>query len=306
MVKIAIIVLNYKQALLTQDTIKSLLQINHPKFDYQIFLVNNNPPDESLDIFEGKYGNNQKITLISTGSNLGYAGGNNFGIKAALRQNFDYYLIINNDVIVDKNFLFHLYNTARLQKTPAIVGPKIYFAPGFEFHKDRYKKKDLGKVIWSMGGKMDWNNIYGSNISVDKVDHGQFDKINENIDFVSGCCLMASRGVFKTIGLLDKNYFMYLEDVDFCQRAKKSKLKLACIPKSIIWHVNSGSSKSGGDLHDYFITRNRIYFAYKYASLRTKIAIFRESIKMLFNQSKWKKQAVIDVYKHKMKKGSWQ
>jgi GT2 family glycosyltransferase len=117
---------------------------------------------------------------------------------------------------------------------------------------------------------------------------------------------MASIGVFKTIGLLDKKYFMYLEDVDFCQRAKKSNLKLACIPSSIIWHVNSGSSKSGGDLHDYFITRNRLYFAYKYASPRTKFAIFRESIKILFGQSKWKKQAVIDLYKNKMNKGSWQ
>jgi hypothetical protein len=302
MKKIAIIVLNWKQPKLTVETITSLLKINHQSFIYEIILIDNGSPDDSLKIFNKKYKNNKFIKILNTKSNLGYVG-NNFGINYALDNNFDFIVLLNNDVLVDPNFLEELFKESNNYD---ILGPKIYFAPGFEFHKDRYKKKDLGKVIWSMGGKMDWNNIYGSNISVDKVDHGQFDKINENIDFVSGCCLMASRGVFKTIGLLDKNYFMYLEDVDFCQRAKKSKLKLACIPKSIIWHVNSGSSKSGGDLHDYFITRNRIYFAYKYASLRTKIAIFRESIKMLFNQSKWKKQAVIDVYKHKMKKGSWQ
>ncbi|MFA6369160.1 MAG: hypothetical protein WCX20_02155, partial [Candidatus Shapirobacteria bacterium] len=156
------------------------------------------------------------------------------------------------------------------------------------------------------GGKIDWNNIYGSNIAIDKVDHGQFEKINENVDFISGCCLMASSGVFKTIGLLDKKYFMYFEDVDFCQRAKRSNLKLACIPKSIIWHINSGSTKGPGDLQNYFITRNRLYFAHKYARLRTKFAIFRESFKTLFGQSKWKKQAIIDFYKNKMNKGSWQ
>ena len=303
MKKIAIIVLNWKQPKLTVETITSILKINHSSFIYEIVLIDNGSPDNSLKIFNKKYKNNNLIKILDTKSNLGYVGGNNFGINYALENNFDFIILLNNDVIVDQNFLEELLKESNHYD---ILGPKIYFAPGFEFHEDRYQKKDLGKVIWSLGGKIDWNNIYGSNISIDKVDHGQFEKINENIDFISGCCLMASRGVFKTIGLLDKNYFMYLEDVDFCQRAKRSNLKLACIPKSVIWHINSGSSKSGGDLHDYFITRNRIYFAYKYASLRTKLAVFRESFRLFFSQSKWKRQAVIDLYKHKMNKGSWQ
>lgn len=303
MTKIAIVVLNWKQPKLTLETITSLLKINHPSFTYEIVLVDNGSPDDSLKIFNKKYQNNSLIKIFNTKANLGYVGGNNFGISYALENNFDYIVLINNDVLVDPNFLEELLKESNHYD---IVGPKIYFAPGFEFHKDRYQKKDLGKVIWSVGGQMDWNNIYGSNIGVDKVDRGQFEKINENVDFISGCCLMASRGVFKTIGLLDKNYFMYLEDVDFCQRAKRSHLKLACVPKSIIWHINSGSSKSGGDLHDYFITRNRIYFANKYAKIRTKLAIFRESIRFLLGSSKWKKQAVIDAYLYKMNKGSWQ
>lgn len=303
MTKIAIIVLNWKQPKLTVGTITSLLKINHPSFSYEIVLVDNGSPDNSIEIFNKKYKNNNLVKILNTKGNLGYVGGNNFGINYALEANFDFIVLLNNDVLVDPNFLEELLKESVHYD---ILGPKIYFAPGHEFHKDRYQKKDLGKVIWSVGGQMDWKNIYGSNIGVDKVDHGQFDKINENIDFVSGCCLMASSGVFKTIGLLDKKYFMYLEDVDFCQRAKKSNLKLAYIPNSIIWHIATGSSKIGGDLQDYFITRNRIYFAYKYASLRTKFAIFRESLKMLFSHSKWKKQAVVDLYKHKMNRGSWQ
>lgn len=303
MKKIAIIVLNWKQPKLTIETITSLLKINHPSFSYEIVLVDNGSPDDSIKKFNKKYKNNKLVKILNTKANLGYAGGNNFGIKYALENDFDFLIIMNNDVLVDPNFVEEMLKESNEFD---IVGPKTYFAPGFEFHKDRYKKKDLGKVIWSFGGKIDWKNIYGSNIGIDKVDHGQFEKINQDVDFISGCCLMASSGVFKTIGLFDKKYFMYLEDVDFCQRAKKSNLKLACIPKSIIWHINSGSSKSGGDLHDYFITRNRIYFAYKYASSRTKFAIFRESIKILLDQSKWKKQAVIDLYRKKMNKGSWQ
>ncbi len=303
MKRIAIIILNWKQPKLTIETISSLLKINHPSFNYEIILVDNGSSDDSLKKFNKKYKNNKLVKILNTKENLGYAAGNNFGIKYALDNDFDFLVIINNDIIADPNFVEEMLKESNQFD---ILGPKIYFAPGFEFHKDRYSKKDRGKVIWSVGGKMDWNNIYGSNIGVDKIDHGQFEKINQDVDFISGCCLMASRGVFKTIGNFDKKYFMYFEDVDFCQRAKKSNLKLACIPKSIIWHINAGSSKSGGDLHDYFITRNRIYFASKYASLRTNFAIFRESIRFLLSQSTWKKRAVIDFYKKNMNKGSWQ
>lgn len=305
MVKIAIIVLNYKQAKLTLDTIQSLLQINHKGFDYQIFLINGNIVDESLEIFENKLGNNQKITLLSTGANLGYAGGNNFGIKQALKQNFDYYLIINNDVIVDKDFLYHLYNTARLSKIPAIVGPKIYFAPGLEYHKDRYKKSEIGKVIWSAGGIMDWNNIYGSNIGVDEVDKGQHDKQTTDSDFLTGCCFLVPKIIFQTIGGFNEKYFMYLEDVEFCHKTKKNGFKLIYEPKSFIWHVNSGSSGSGSALHDYFTTRNRLMFGLKYARPRTKLALIKEAIKMLFTGRKWQKIGIIDYYFKHLYKGSW-
>jgi len=305
MVKIAVIVLNYKQPTLTLETIHSLLQINHKGFDYQIFLINGNVLDESLEIFENKLANNKKITLVSTGKNLGYAGGNNFGINLAIIQNFDYYLIINNDVIVDKDFLYHLYNSARLAKTPSIIGPKIYFAPGFEFHKDRYKKSEIGKVIWSAGGIMDWNNIYGTNLGVDQVDKGQFNKQNTNLDFITGCCFLVPKIIFQTIGGFNEKYFMYLEDVDFCKRALKKGFQLLYEPLSFIWHVNSGSSGSGSNLHDYFITRNRLMFGLKYARLRTKIALIKEAIIMLFIGRKWQKIAVFDYYFKHLNKGSW-
>jgi len=303
MKKIAIIVLNWKQPKLTIETINSVLKIKHDSFNYEIVLVDNGSPDDSIKIFNQEYKNNKFVKILNTKSNLGYAGGNNFGIDYTLKNNFDFLILLNNDVLVDPNFLNELFKES---DNYDILGPKIYFAPGFEFHKDRYQKKDLGKVIWSIGGQMDWDNIYGSNIGIDQIDHGQFNKIINKVDFISGCCLMASRQVFEKIGKLDINYFMYFEDVDFCQRAKKAGFKMACIPKSIIWHLNSGSTSGPGDLQNYFITRNRIYFAYKYAKIRTKFAIFRESFRMLFGKSKWQKQAIIDIYSHKMNKGSWQ
>jgi GT2 family glycosyltransferase len=306
MVKVAIVVLNWKQSTLTLDTIDSLLKIKTKSFDYQIFLIDNGSSDDSVKIFENNFSKNKKIDIIETGINSGYVGGNNFGIRLAIKQNFDYVLLLNNDVIVDPMFLENLI-VASLDKYP-IVGPKIYFAPGFEYHTDWYSKKEIGNVIWSAGGQMDWNNIYGSNIGVDQVDHGQLDQINDKIDFLTGCCLLIKTDIFKKIGFLDEKFFMYLEDVDFCQRAKNKNISMAYIPDSKIWHVNSGSSKSGGELHDYFITRNRLLFGFRYASLRTKFALFRESIRFIFSlqSSKWKRQGVIDFYIKKLGKGSWQ
>lgn len=298
---VAIIILNWKQPQLTVDTIESVLKIKNNNFKYQIILVDNGSPDQSLEIFKAKYQKNKSVKILETKSNLGYAGGNNFGIKYALKNKFDYLMLLNNDVLVDPNFLQNLINQTTNYD---LVGPKIYFAPGYEYHHDRYSKKERGKVIWSVGGKVDWNNIYGSNLGIDEVDHGQFDLKNEQIDFISGCCLMAKREVFQKLKGLDDQYFMYFEDVDFCQRAKLNNFKMAYIPESVIWHINSGSTKGPGDLQNYFITRNRLYFTFKFAKLRTKFAVFRESIKFLF-KTKWQRRAVIDFYLKKLNKGSW-
>ena len=305
MIKIAIIVLNWNQPQLTLDTIESLKKIKTVSFKHKIFLIDNNSTDNSLQIFQKEFKSNPSVEIIKNEANLGYVG-NNVGIKKAIKDKFDYVVLLNNDVLVDPNFLEELYQGA--VSGYDIVGPKIYFAPGFEYHQDWYSKKDIGKVIWSAGGQIDWNNVYGSNIGVDQVDKGQFDKNNENVDFLTGCCLMIDTNVFKKIGFLNEKYFMYLEDLDFCHKAKNNNFKLSYIYKSKIWHVNSGSSKSGGNLHDYFITRNRLYFGINNASLKTKFALIRESIKQLLskNSSSWKKRGVIDFYLQKLNKGSWQ
>ena len=306
MVKIAIIVLNWNKPDLTINTVDSLLKITHHGFDFQIFLVDNGSSDNSISLFEERFSKQSLVKILQVGSNLGFVGGNNFGIKQSLKLGFDYVLLINNDVSVDPDFLSNLLKAAKDKY--AISAPKIYFSPGCEYHHDRYSKSEIGHVLWFAGGQIDWNNIYGSHIGVDEVDHGQFDKINPNIDFLTGCCLLIQKDVFDQIGLLDEKYFMYLEDADFCQKAKKKGYKIAYIPQSKIWHINAGSSKSGGDLHDYFLTRNRLIFGLRYAKLRTKIALIKESIVQLVSPStaKWQKNGIIDFYIKKLGKGSWQ
>lgn len=302
---VAIVILNWNQPDLTIDTISSFLKISSKKFSYHLYLVDNASTDNSSQKFFDQYKNNHKITLLKTKSNLGYAGGNNFAIKKALLINYDYVLIANNDILVSADFLEKLVETG--QKNPSsVLFPKIYFAPGYEYHQDRYQKKELGRVIWALGGKIDWNNVYASNIAIDEVDRGQFDHKDLKIDFISGCCLLVPSSAFKKIGLFDSKYFLYLEDVDFSQRAKKFGYKLHLVPDSIIWHLNSASSRPNSHLQNYFITRNRLLFGYKYAPIKTKFALFRESIRFLFSKDYWRRRAVFDYYLGRLGKGSWQ
>lgn len=305
MTNIAIIILNWNKPELTIDTVNSVLKIKHKKFNYQIFLVDNGSSDDSLLIFQQKFKDNPQITLIRNDSNLGFVGGNNAAIKRILKQDYNAILLLNNDVIVDPDFLENL--NKNLSKY-SLVSPKIYFAPGFEYHHNRYLKKDRGNVIWFAGGQIDWNNIYGSHIGVDEVDQGQRDKINDKVDFLTGCCLLVDRQVFEKIGFLDNKFFMYLEDADFCQRAKINGFKIAYIPGAKIWHINSGSSKIGGDLQTYFLTRNRLLFGFRYAKFRTKLALIKESCLHLINSKipQWQKTGIVDFYRQKFDKGSWQ
>lgn len=303
--KVGIIVVNWNQPALTVSTIKSIQNVNSPNFCYQILLVDNGSTDNSLEVFKREF--DQSIIIIKSPKNLGYVGGFNLGIKETRQYHPDYFLLANNDITVDKNFLKNLVTFAQKNSQIGIIGPKIYFSPGHEYYHDRYQPNQKGKIIWSYGGKIDWNNIIGSNIGIDEYDHGQYHNINHDLDFVSGCVLLIKAEVFNKIGLLDNQYFMYLEDADLCQRAKSNGFKLAVIPNSIVWHLNAQSSGTGSGLHDYFLTRNRLLFASRYASLRTKAAIFRESVKILFgSKSKWQKTGVIDFYLQKFNRGSWQ
>lgn len=303
--KVAIIILNWNQPQLTIDATDQLLKIVHRDFDYQVVLVDNNSTDDSLKLFSQKYSQNHLVKIIETGENYGTAEGNNYGIRYSLNNGFTHSLIINNDVNVDPNFLQNLIKFQIDQKID-IASPKIYFEANHEFHRDRYSDSDRGKVIWFVGGKFDWDNVNGFHPGVDEVDHGQFDQINTNVDFLTGCCVLINNSVFKKVGILDPYYFMYLEDIDICHRAKLNGFKLAYFPGSHIWHINAGSSGVGSKLQDYFLTRNRLYFGFKYCRLRTKFALFRESIRTLLKSpSSWQKNGVVDFYLGLSGKGRW-
>lgn len=299
MKKVFVVVLHYKGKEFTRECLLSLKKIEAANFSIKVVVVDNNSP-EPIDNLKKEF---KEIVFIKNRKNFGFAEGNNVGIRLALKEQADCVLILNNDTIVDKNLLIQLIAATESERV-GIVAPKIYFAPGYEYHRARYKPNEQGKVFWYTGGKVDWRNILCSHRGVDEVDKGQYDKQIET-DFVSGCTMLIKREVLEKIGLFDKRYFLYLEDVEFCQRAKKSGFKIIYQPKAKVWHFNAGSSQVGGPLHDYFITRNRLIFGMKYASWRTKFNLVRESFKLLITGRLWQKIAVKDYFFRKFGQGSW-
>lgn len=293
--KIAIVVLNFNGLEDTLECLESLRRLEVAKNTLEIIVVDNASQDGSAEALSKL----RDINLLTTSNNLGFCGGNNLGIKRALARGADWILILNNDTITDPHLIEVFLKDA---KDAGIITPKIYFSPGFEFHKSRYKKSELGKVIWYAGANIDWQNIIGTHNGVDEVDRGQFSKKRE-IDLATGACMFVSRKVFDNIGTFDEKYFLYLEDMDFCVRAKKAGFKILFEPKAILWHKNAASTGgSGSDLQDYYITRNRLLFAARYAKVRTKIAVVKQVIKE--SASPIKRKALLDFFTFKFGKGS--
>lgn len=301
MEKITIVILHFLGKDLTYQCLHSIEQLECKNLKLEVMIVNTNPRENLRDL-ANRF---KKFIFLDTKKNLGFTGGNNFGIRKALENKSDFVLILNNDTIVDKNFLIELLKTADSDKKIGILGSKIYFAPGCEFHQERYQNKDQGKVIWYAGGLIDWSNIVSSHRGVDEVDHGQYDSPDET-DFVSGCAMLVKKEVFQKIGLFDEKYFLYWEDVDLCQRAKIAGFMVIFVPQAKIWHVNAGSSEIGGKLHDYYMTRNRLLFGFKYALLKTKMALLKESLKKAVGGRYWQKIGIRDFYFKKFGQGSFQ
>lgn len=302
---IAIVILNWNGTKDTNQCLESIEKcqmFRQRRIKCQIVVVDNGSR-EKFKVQSEKL--KVEVKIIRNEENLGFAGGNNVGIRFALKHGVDYVLILNNDTIVSKNLVEELVKVADSNEKIGIAAPKIYFAPGFEFHKDRYTKDEQGKVIWYAGGEMDLDNVLGHHRGVDEVDTGQFDEISPT-DFASGCCLLIKKEVLERVGMFDEAYFLYYEDSDLCQRVKGKGYRILFVPSAIIWHKNAGSAGgSGSKLQDYYITRNRLLFGIRFAPFRAKLALIRESVGLLLTGRQWQRRGVLDFYLGKLGKGSY-
>lgn len=300
MTQVAIVILNWNGKTDTLECLQSIQKLTVENFELSTIVVDNASTDDSVKEIKNKF---KHVEILENKKNLGFAGGNNTGMRYAISKGADFVLVLNNDTIVDKDLVIFFLKGAEKYKNAGIISPKIYFAPGFEFHKDRYTNSEKGHVIWYAGGIIDWDNVIAANREVDDVDVGQHS--SEEIDFATGACIFIRREVLEKVGYLDEKYFLYLEDVDFSVRVKKAGWKVILYPEAKLWHKVSQSSEIGGGLNDYYLSRNRLLFGLKYAPLRAKFALLRESINLLLTGREWQKQGIKDFYLGRVGRGSW-
>ncbi len=248
--KVAVIVVNWKKYDITSSCIESIL--NSTNSNFKIILVDNESDNKKVKNF--KYKN--EIEIIQNKKNEGFSKANNIGIDYALKNNFDYTILINNDTIVEKNLIEVLLKTAQA-KNFSVVQPLIL--------------KYSGKEIWNAGGRI--NYFFGNFITRKKVGNS-LNSSHELTEWFTGCCCLFKTKIFKEIGKLDESFFAYYEDVDFSLRIKKHGYKIGFTSKTHIYHYESFSSilnnSKGGKLSPYIHylnIRNHILILKKHSDL---------------------------------------
>lgn len=263
--RIALISPVYQNYDILQDFFTSLKKQKNKNF--KVFVADLSPIKKQI--------NSQGVnTTVLNENNLGYAHGVNVGVKKAISEGYSRFCVLNNDTFVGPDFINNIIKT--MDKNPSsLIGGKIYYAKGYEYHKDRYQKNDLGNVFWYAGGIMDWANVYTKHRGVDLVDKKQYEK-SEETEFITGCLICFDKKVWDRVGAWDESYFLYYEDADYCQRAKILGFKLLYEPKIIMWHkVSQSTGGSGSSLHMKYQEKNRLTFGLKYAPLRTKLHLLK-------------------------------
>ncbi len=293
MEKIAVITVNYNGKEDTLEFLESLKKLETKNCKVRTIVVDNASNDGSVSAIHKAF---PKVDVLQAGANLGFAGGYNKGLEYAQIWGADYFLLINNDCLIgDADLLTELVKTLKSDPEIGLVSPKIYFAKGFEFHKDKYKEQDLGKVIWYAGGKFDWDNIGSLHRGIDEVDSGQYDEVEE-AEIFSGACVLIKKEVLEKVGLLDEKYFLYFEDSDLAKRAKMAGFKIYYNGKTSVYHKVSRSTGLGSKITDYYHARNRLIFGLQYGRFRTKFALLREAVKLFIFGRPAQRLGVLDYY----------
>jgi GT2 family glycosyltransferase len=253
--RVFIIILNWNGKEDTAECIESVTHIDYSNFE--IFVIDNDSSDDSVEYLEKRYPN---ITIIKNKRNLGFAEGNNIGIRRAMDAGTDYVLLLNNDTAVDRNFLRELVDRVEQQNDVGFAGPKIYF-------QDCEGRSD---IIYSAGAQFDLYKGISTLIGLGEVDRWQYEDTRD-VDSLTGCCLLVSKRLIHNVGLLDPAFFTYWEEADWCIRGHKAGYRSLYVPASIIWH-KVGASDPGSVQRKYYMIRNMFWFLRKNATKKQQIS----------------------------------
>lgn len=270
---IGIVTVTYNSAAVLPDFLDSIKQQTYRNFI--VYAVDSCSSDNSVSLLREHSGPAFKV--IKNAKNVGIAKGNNQGIRAALADRCGAVLLLNNDVVFERNFILSLFEGLKANACSMTV-PLIYF-------------HDSPTRIWAAGGG--FRALLGQQTfhrGEGKEDNGRYNEAVETV-FAPACCILIKRDVFDKIGLMDERFFVYSEDVDFMYRASKANLATRVIPSAKLWHKVHTLTGVESDFTYFYGARGRALFLYKHlrtsafiwlalhAALDLSRAVFRESFR---------------------------
>lgn len=215
--KVSMIILNWNGVEDTIECLESLKKITYP--NYEVIVVDNASSGNDVEVLRERYGN--YIHVIANDENYGYPEGCNVGMRYALKKGTDYILLLNNDIVVDPEFLTELVKVAESDPSIGLTGSKIYYY----YHPNRIQSAG-GKIRWWLGDIEG----YGG-----EEDMGQYDDVAER-DLVFATSCLIKKKVIERISFLDPFFFFGVEEYDYCPRAKRAGFKVVYVPHSKVWH----------------------------------------------------------------------
>lgn len=252
---VALIILTWNGKAHTLACLASLAKVDYA--NHSLIVVDNGSTDDTVEAVRRVY---PGVTLIENGANLGFAEGNNVGIRDALGRRADYILLLNNDTEVAPDFLSILVNAAE-RNGAGVYGPKIYY------HAEPER-------IWCAGNT--WTGTKFVQEGDGELDGPDFGAETET-DYIIGCALFAPTEMFREIGLLDPVYFLTYEETDWCYRARRVNYRCIVVPQSRIWHkVAASMGGQGSPLQEYYYTRNLLLWAERHLPRSEFISLRRE------------------------------
>jgi GT2 family glycosyltransferase len=245
------VVLNWNGRDDTLACLESLERLDWPRHD--TIVVDNGSSDGSAQWIEAAH---PAVTTIATGENLGFAEGNNVGLRAALEAGADYVLLLNNDTVVAPDLLRQLVDEAEKRPDAGAVCPLIYYL-------------DPPDRIWYAGARFDARRGHnGRHTGYGERDSGQYDRVRE-IGRATGAAMLVRRAVVEEVGLLDGELFLQVEDVEWSLRMRRTGWRVFFVPAGKVWHrVSVATGGEHAPATAYYEIRNTLAVCDRYAPLR--------------------------------------
>lgn len=250
--KVSIITVNFNQPKITEELLQTIPQRN----DFEVIVVDNGSNVVAIENWQSKY---PTVKFIRSEKNLGFAGGNNLGVKEATGN---YLFFVNNDTEFTDGLADKL--TAVMDANPAIgmISPMIKY----------YADKDL--IQYAGYTPMNYYTCRNSCIGLREKDNGQYNNITAPTAYCHGAAMMVRKEAIEKAGMMSENFFLYYEEVDWCEHIKRAGYEAWVCTDAVIFHKESASVGKKSALKEYFMNRNRILFIRRNAAVFQKLIFY--------------------------------